>query len=390
MYKLCGGTLFVLLLHSSKTKNETNFLCDILKIFYPKLYINSSNIKVKKDKFKRCKEHSELATPFENSSLQIKLTNDISNYYDELLKRTSDLITNYIDTDSDLHKEELLVKAVIEVIEHDESIPNNQVFYILPNGKAVTKEKLISIKKIYFPSFLLGILYYVIINIKDNKEGADTYDEWCPKPNSGTKRKYTANIGEKSKKQVVLVKTPDEYDYYELLDLAGELIKFYIKRIPINDEYDIATTTIVITDKINESENNNYLEFRTVSCDCKVINYFINNCNKLICSVKNNQSNNEKNKCLLGDVKLEFYKKWLSYPHKFDDASIQTWFYFILDKIYSSKIIDINNITIATPSCNKPNVLALFNPSFSSKYPKPNIRYIDIKKEQNSTQSKSK
>ena len=394
MYKLCGGTLFVLLLHSSKTKNETNFLCDILRIFDPQIYINSSNVKVKKDKFKRCKEHSELATYFEDSSMQMKLANDINNHYAELLKRTSDLITNYIDTDSDLHKEELLVKAVIEVIEQDESIPNNQVFYILPNGKAVTKEKLISIKKIYFPSFILGILYYVIINIKDNKEGADTYDEWCPKPDYGTKRKYTANIGEKSKKQVVLVNTPDEYDYYELLDLAGELIKFYIKRIPINDEYDIATTTIIITDNIDESENDNYLEFRTFSYDYKKTNNFINDCNKLICSVKNNQNSNEKNVCLLGCVKLNFYNNWLSYSHTFSDNSIQIWFDFILDKIYNSKIIDINNITIDNKYYNynnnnisitppvriKPNISALLK-NLLSKYPKPNIRCIDIKEE---------
>ena len=386
MYKLCGGTLFVLLLHSSKTKNETNFLCDILRIFDPKIYINSSNVKIKKDKFKRCKEHSELATTFEDSSMQIKLNNDISNHYAELLKRTSDLITNYIDNDSDLHKEELLVKAVIEVIEQDESIANNQMFYILPNGKAVTKEKLISIKKIYFPSFLLGILYYVIINIKDNKEGANTYDEWCPKPDYGTQRKYTANIGEKSKKQVVLVNTPDEYDYYELLDLAGELIKFYIKRIPFNDGYDIGTTTIIVKDNIDESEKNNYLEFCTVSYDYKIINDFVNNCNKLIYSVENHQSNNEKTEYLIGSVKSDFYDKWLSNPHKFTDDAIQTWFDFILDKIYNSKIIDINNITTVAKLIN-PDPSAWEKMISSPKFPRPQIRHIVIKEEQNTTRS---
>ena len=69
-----------------------------------------------------------------------------------------------------------LVKAVLELIEQDKSIPDNQQFYILPDGKPVTKEQLVYIKTVYLPSFILGVLYYVMMNIKDNREGVETYD----------------------------------------------------------------------------------------------------------------------------------------------------------------------------------------------------------------------
>lgn len=143
MYKLCGGTLLVLLVHSGKKgTTETSLLSETLKVFKSDLFIDNCTLKEQTKKFKLCKEHSSLATPFEDASIQIKLANEINNNYNELLKRTSEFINNSIDTDPQTNKDEVLVKALLEVIEKDNSIPNQQKFYILPNGK--------SEKKIYF------------------------------------------------------------------------------------------------------------------------------------------------------------------------------------------------------------------------------------------------
>ena len=181
MYKLCSGTLLVLLVHSSiKGTKETSLLIDMLKVLKHDIYIDNSTLKEQTKKLKICKEHSSLATPFEDTSMQIILNDDIENNYTKLLKRAVEFTNSYIDTNSEIHKDELLVKALLEVIEKDNSISDQQQFYILPNGKSVKKCKLPSMAKFYLPSFLLGILYYVIMNIKDNKEGAEKYNEWCP------------------------------------------------------------------------------------------------------------------------------------------------------------------------------------------------------------------
>lgn len=46
MYKLCGGTLLVILMHSSiKNTTETVLLSDISKILKPKIYIDNGTIK---------------------------------------------------------------------------------------------------------------------------------------------------------------------------------------------------------------------------------------------------------------------------------------------------------------------------------------------------------
>lgn len=52
---------------------------------------------------------------------------------------------------------------------------------------------------------------------------------WCPKPQYGTKRKYTANIGENSSRHILLLKSPEEYSYHELLELSDEAVTCYIK-----------------------------------------------------------------------------------------------------------------------------------------------------------------
>lgn len=208
MCKLCGGTFLVLLINYGKDFNGSDFLCDMLKIFDPKVYIDKKYLKEQTKKFKTCKEHSSLATPFEDASRQKMINEEIENNYGVLLKRAKKYIEKFIDISSNTKKDQLLVKTILEVIKRDKSISNEQVFYILTNGKSVKKDKLLSMKEFYLPSFLLGIMHYVIINIKDNKQGADTYNKWCPQAKNNAERVYTANIGENSSIKIKLITEP--------------------------------------------------------------------------------------------------------------------------------------------------------------------------------------
>ena len=389
MYKLCGGTLLVLLVHSAKiSTTETSLLSDTLKVFKSDLFINNTTLKEQTKKFKLCKEHSSLATPFEDSSLQKQLTDDIKNNYVELLKRTSELIDHYIDADSQSNKDELLVKAILEVIEKDNSIPDQQKFHILPNGKAVKKEKLLSMKEFYLPSFLLGILFYVIINIKNNKEGAETYDTWCPKQKSGTQRKYAANIGENSNKQILLLKTPDEYSDNELLELSDEAVTCYLKKFPYKNDYDIAAAPIIISDNIDNSNIEAYHKLLLNSYDYKRLTSFIDDFNQLISYItKYQKSKDYENINLVGNSKKNFYRTWiaLSCNFKYDNSRLQKWFEYVLDRIEKSKILDIRNVTIAQKLIEiRPNIN--FPPICN--YPRQKTHYIYINEDDKADPSK--
>lgn len=382
MYKLCGGTLLVLLVHSgNKGTTEPSLLSDTLKVFKSDLFIDKCTLKEQTKKFKLCKEHSSLATPFEDSSLQKQLTDDIKNNYVELLKRTSELIDHYIDTDSQTKKGELLVKALLEVIEKDNSIPDQQKFHILPNGKAVKKDKLLSMKKFYLPSFLLGIFFYVIINIKNNKEGAETYDTWCPKPQYETKRKYTANIGENSSRHILLLKSPEEYSYHELLELSDEAVTCYIKKIPNKTDYDIATSPIIVSNNIDISDADAYHDLLLNSYDYKKLISFIHDFNQLIMFINLFQKNKDPEKInIIGNSKKKFFQNWIvsSRYFKFDNSSLKKWFEYVLDSIKNSKIIDIYNVTIVEkPLVIVPNI----NLSTLLDYPKQKIHNLYTNKD---------
>lgn len=381
MYKLCGGTFFVLLLHSRKSGIERELLRDMLKIFNPDIYIDEKYFKEKTKKFKQCKEHSSLTDSFEEAAMQNKMTDDINDRYDKLLAKMTKFIDKHIDIGSDTQKDKILVKALLEVIRQDESIANNQEFYILSNGKTATKEQLISIKTIYLPSFILGILYYVMMNIKDNREGLETYNKWCPQLGSRDDRKYIANIGENSNRQVELMSERNLNDYYELLYLTGEHTVFYVKRLSADDNYDIANTTIIFDDTIDDSEREAYLEFSSIHQDVKKIKELIDDCNDLICCAnKYHGSVNKGDVELLSKNKNDFFQKWLFYPYRFANSSIQEWVDFIFLKFEQSKIIDINNIAVE-PIPIKMNITQI--PVMNFKVPK--VHYLGSKEDDNTS-----
>lgn len=98
--------------------------------------------------------------------------------------------------------------AVIKVILNDEDISEETSFHISPDGQSVSKKELRLMNNFYLPSFLLGVLYYVMMNISDNWKGEDTYNEWCPPVSGKKERPYKANIGENSSRNIELSPKP--------------------------------------------------------------------------------------------------------------------------------------------------------------------------------------
>ena len=88
-----------------------------------------------------------------------------------------------------------LVRALVDLIQQDQSIKASDEFYIEPNGEKKKKAALGDLKEVCLPSFLLGVWHYVVVNRKDNGIGKKTYDMWCPSAGRG-QRKFTAHIGE--------------------------------------------------------------------------------------------------------------------------------------------------------------------------------------------------
>lgn len=85
-------------------------------------------------------------------------------------------VKNFIDTGASVGKHEHLVKALVDLIQKDQSISGETEFYIGENGEKIKKVALGDLKKVCLPSFLLGVWHYVVLNRGDNSVGRITYD----------------------------------------------------------------------------------------------------------------------------------------------------------------------------------------------------------------------
>ena len=104
-------------------------------------------------------------------------------------------VNDFLDMSEPVHKDVNLVRAVVDLIQQDQTIEATDEFYVGPNGEKKKKAALGDLKEVCLPSFLLGVWHYVVVNRKDNNIGKKTYEIWCPSAGGG-QRKYTAHMGE--------------------------------------------------------------------------------------------------------------------------------------------------------------------------------------------------
>ena len=104
-------------------------------------------------------------------------------------------MNDFLDISEVVHKDVNLVRALIDLVQQDQTIQAGDEFFVEPNGEKKKKAALGDLKEVCLPSFLLGIWHYVVVNRKDNSIGKKTYDAWCPSTGGG-QRKYTAHMGE--------------------------------------------------------------------------------------------------------------------------------------------------------------------------------------------------
>jgi len=127
--------------------------------------------------------------------------NRVRTDYQTPLKAMSDFVNRFLEVGASTAKEVWLVKALLDLIESDQSIDDGQAFYVSESGQAMTKATLRGMVDFCFQSFLLGVWHYIVVNKQDNKSGKATYDFWCPS-RGRAERKYTGNMGEGIKRTI--------------------------------------------------------------------------------------------------------------------------------------------------------------------------------------------
>lgn len=196
--KLCGGTFFSLLLEKKKNRKITNPTClqALVDVFHITVdSFEDSTYTSHTSSYKTCElNHSEWLV-FDNEDYVKAFSDRIYNpsQYKEIVKDMEGLVADCLSANEDKQAE--LVHEILELIDADDTIPDNAAFYIMRDGKSVLKKQLITTApKLYFPSFLVGVWHYIIENVYDNTAGKDTLVKWNGKREKHKKGKIQRSV----------------------------------------------------------------------------------------------------------------------------------------------------------------------------------------------------
>ena len=208
--RLCGGTFFTLVLQALRQRmkarehysgdsdglSDPEVLVGLIRVINPD-YADpgKENLKGTANNYKACKTSNSTYLPFDDEQVLSAFDSVVRTDYQTALNGMIGFVNDFLDVGETVHKDVNLVRALIDLIQQDQTIKASDEFYIGPNGEKKKKAALGDLKEVCLPSFILGVWHYVVVNRKDNGIGKKTYDTWCPSTGGG-QRKYTAHMGE--------------------------------------------------------------------------------------------------------------------------------------------------------------------------------------------------
>lgn len=235
--RLCGGTFFVLVLQALKQrvkarqhyKGERDGLSDpevligLIKVINPDYQEPKEGaLKGKTNDFKSCKTSTGQYLPFGNTPEIEAFDERVRNEYQDALGAMMEFVALFLETGTKVKKDERLVKALIDLIEQDDSIKPDEGFYIEEKGQKIKKTTLCGLDDVCLPAFLLGVWHYVVVYRKDNSVGRNTYDRWCPE-NGGAPRTYSGDMGKHITRKIeVRMPETDVTEEAEIYDFGDE------------------------------------------------------------------------------------------------------------------------------------------------------------------------
>ena len=208
--RLCGGTFFTLVLQALRQRmnarehydgdsdglSDPEVLVGLIRVINP-AYTNPGKEKLKTiaNNFKQGGNSRSVYFPFHDDQVINAFDQTVRVNYQTALNGMIGFVNDFLDMSEPVHKDVNLVRAVVDLIQQDQTIEATDEFYVGPNGEKKKKAALGDLKEVCLPSFLLGVWHYVVVNRKDNNIGKKTYEIWCPSAGGG-QRKYTAHMGE--------------------------------------------------------------------------------------------------------------------------------------------------------------------------------------------------
>lgn len=182
--RLCGDTFFTLVLQAlqqwmnareyysgdSDGLSDPEVLVGLIKVINP-VYTDPGKERLKTivNNYKRCESSTSTYFPLGNDQVVAAFDKTVRTDYQTALNGIVGFVNNFLDVSKAVHKDANLVRALVDLIQRDQSIESETELHIGPNGKK--KAALGGLKDVCLPSFLLGVWHYTIVNRRDNSIG---------------------------------------------------------------------------------------------------------------------------------------------------------------------------------------------------------------------------
>lgn len=178
--------------------SDPSVLLALIRVVYPDYAdlteTTKPTFKTATSKYKACQANGGTYIPLDDATIVNAFDIAIRSSYSDVLQRMHSFADMLIDRSQGLKKDLSLVRALVDLICCDDSIPLTQHFYINEDGSSVSKAEIGDLKSIAIQPFLLGTLHFVVKERPDNTIGQETYNMWFP-PNGNKSRIYNSTIG---------------------------------------------------------------------------------------------------------------------------------------------------------------------------------------------------
>ena len=220
--KLCGGTLFTLMTRAmnpdTRTTNGANgpiegisyqsMMKALIRIYDPSVRFFPDQFSRYVTPYRSCQRDSNTYVNFTDPKITKTFRERVENDFPVVLEGMSDLVGKFINKDN---YGKWLIRALIELIDSDESVKQDSVFYVRQDGTTLTFTDLKGQSKICLEVFLLYTFLYIVTENIKNSEGKSTYDAWYRKSETNNAQpEYIGTIGDSEERLVELV-SPKEY-----------------------------------------------------------------------------------------------------------------------------------------------------------------------------------
>lgn len=198
---LCGGIFFFLISgikqgvsareHAKGIKDEVkneDIMDDLVYAVTGRRY---TLIKSEVSLYRSCRSNGTTGIPFDDKHVRDAFSDAFFHDYATPHKRMTEFLDKYMVGSQQMT---WFVKQLLDIIFHDESIKEEDYFYILANGEKKTKSEIREMRQFDYQPFVLGVVYFIISQrYGRNKEGDATFDAW--KKKDGNTYKYDGDAG---------------------------------------------------------------------------------------------------------------------------------------------------------------------------------------------------